>query len=155
MKENIHIGELICKKFEEEERYVTWFARKLDYHPKSIYRIFEKEHIGTELLLKISIILDYNFFKYYLTFLDYPKNSTVEEDIHIGKLIYKRLKQEGRKTTWFARKLCYYPTNSYKIFQKQHFNTELLLKMSILLNYNFFIHYSDLFYTYKNRKLHI
>ena len=130
-------------------------ARSYMVCPKSIYKIFKKEHIDTELLLKISIILDYNFFLHYYIFFDYPKSTIIKEDVPIGELIRKRLKKEEREITWFARKLSYEPANIYKIFQKQHFDTELLLEISILLNYNFFIHYSDLFNTYKNSKLSI
>ena len=150
MKEKIHIGELIRKKLEKEEREVTWFARKLHFHPTYIYGIFKKEHIDTKLLLKISIVLNYNFFLHYYTFFDYSKNIIIVENILIGKLIHEKLKEEERKVEWFAQKLRYDPTNIYKIFQKQHFDTELLLEISILLKYNFFIHYSDLFYKYKN-----
>ena len=150
MKEKIHIGELIRKKLEKEEREVTWFARKLHFHPTYIYGIFKKEHIDTKLLLKISIVLNYNFFLHYYTFFDYSKNIIIVENILIGKLIHEKLKKEERKVEWFAQKLRYDPTNIYKIFQKQHFDTELLLEISILLKYNFFIHYSDLFYKYKN-----
>jgi len=146
---------LIRKKFEEGEREVTWFARKLHYHPTHIYRIFKKKHIDTKLLLEISIVLDYNFFLHYYTFFDCPHSNIIKEDVHIGALIHKKLKEEERKTIWFAQKLCYYPTNSYKIFQKQHFDTELLLEISILLNYNFFMHYSDLFNACKNNNLSI
>ena len=151
MKEKIHIGELIRKKLEEEERKITWFARKLHFHPTYIYLIFKKEHIDTKLLLKISIVLNYNFFLHYYTFFDYPQNIIIRENILIGKLIHEKLKEEERKVEWFAQKLRYDPTNIYKIFQKQHFDTELVLEISILLKYNFFTHYSDLFYKYKNR----
>ena len=150
MEKEIHIGELIRKKLKEKEREVTWFARKLDFHPTYIYVIFEKEHINTELLLEISIVLDYNFFVHYIPLFDYPQSSIVKEDIPVGELIRKRLKEEEREITWFARKLGYEPANVYKIFQKQHFDTELLLKISILLNYNFFIYYYTLFNEYKN-----
>ena len=77
----------------------------------------------------------------------------MEKDIHIGELICEKFEEERTKIKWFAQRLGYEPANVYKIFQKQHFDTELLMKISILLNYNFFIHYSDLFYLYKNSKI--
>ena len=150
MKEKTHIGELIRKKLEKEEREATWFARKLHYHPKSVYRIFKKQHINTKLLLNISIILNHDFFMYYSTFFDCQMNTGMKENTSIGELIHEKLKEEEREVEWFARKLHYDPTNIYKIFQKQHFDTELLLDISILLNYNFFMYYSDLFHKYKN-----
>ena len=150
MKEEIHIGELIRKKLEKEEREVTWFARKLHFHPTYIYGIFKKQHVDTWLLLKISIVLNYNFFIHYYAFFDCLQNTIIKENIHIGELIREKLKEEEREIESFARKLHYDPTNIYKIFKKQHFDTRLLLKMSILLNYNFFMYYSSLFYKYKN-----
>ena len=44
---------------------MVWFARKLSYSRTNVYKIFEKPSIDTNLLLRISSILNYDFFKYY------------------------------------------------------------------------------------------
>lgn len=62
--------------------------------------------------------------------------------IHIGYLIQQQLKEQGRSVTWFAHRLNYDRSNVYKIFSKQHIDTDLLLTISKVLNYNFFNNYS-------------
>lgn len=56
------IGELIRKEFLKQERSVAWFARKLACDRTNIYRIFEKRSIDTDQLMRISVILNHNFF---------------------------------------------------------------------------------------------
>ena len=59
----MHIGQHIEKIFREQGRSVKWFAEKLSYDRRNIYKIFRKESIDTALLQKISILLNHNFFK--------------------------------------------------------------------------------------------
>ena len=61
----MHIGNLIKQQLEEQGRSVVWFARKLSYSRTNVYKIFDKPSIDTNLLLRISSILNYDFFKYY------------------------------------------------------------------------------------------
>lgn len=61
--------------------------------------------------------------------------------IHIGKLIEEELHHQERSVTWFAKKLYYDRTNAYKIFKKQSIDTDLLLRISLILRTNFFIFY--------------
>ena len=61
----IHIGQLIEAELHRQERSVTWFANKLYCDRTNVYKIFRKQSIDTELLLRISHILNYNFFQYY------------------------------------------------------------------------------------------
>lgn len=56
------IGQLIRQELRRQERSVAWFARQLSCDRSNIYRIFQKESIDTYLLVRISIILQYNFF---------------------------------------------------------------------------------------------
>ena len=64
---------------------------------------------------------------------------------HIGQIIEKELHRQERSVTWFARRLYCDRTN---IFRRQSLDTELLLRISIILEYNFFQIYSDI---YNNR----
>lgn len=57
------IGELIKKELERQERSVSWFAKKLSCNRANIYNIFQRSSVDTALLLRISKILKYNFFK--------------------------------------------------------------------------------------------
>lgn len=63
--------------------------------------------------------------------------------IHIGKLIENELHRQERSVTWFARKLYCDRTNVYKIFKKQSIDTELLLRISEILQCDFFLPYSE------------
>ena len=58
----MHIGHEIELELRRQERNVTWFANKLCCNRRNIYRIFERESIDTELLRRISIVLNHNFF---------------------------------------------------------------------------------------------
>jgi hypothetical protein len=57
--------------------------------------------------------------------------------MHLGKLIRAELRNQGREVTWLARKLCCDRTNVYKIFSRQSIDTDLLFRISEVLNYNF------------------
>ncbi len=66
----------------------------------------------------------------------------MKTDIHIGTRIKEKLGERAYKVTWFANELCTDRTNVYKIFKRQSINTELLLKISRILGYDFFSEYS-------------
>lgn len=61
----IHIGQIIEKEIHRQERSITWFAKKLYCDRTNIYSIFKRKSIDTDLLLRISKILKYDFFKEY------------------------------------------------------------------------------------------
>lgn len=63
--ERLHIGSLIKEELERQERSVSWFARKLCCDRSNVYKLFKRSTIDTELLLRISQILHYDFFKLY------------------------------------------------------------------------------------------
>ena len=61
----IHVGKLMRKKIAENGHTVSWFAKKLNRERGTIYAIFENPHIHTSLLLQISVVLNYDFFKHF------------------------------------------------------------------------------------------
>lgn len=61
----VHIGKTIKEVMVNQERTPTWLARKINCERSNIYYIFQQESINTELLLKISIALNHDFFSYY------------------------------------------------------------------------------------------
>ena len=61
----IHIGEAIRKQVEEQGRTSVWLARELGCHRTNLYKIYDKRTIDTCVLLRISRILNYDFFKLY------------------------------------------------------------------------------------------
>ena len=66
-----------------------------------------------------------------------------DNNLHIGKLIQEKLKENGQTVAWFAKKISCHRTNAYKIFDKPHLNSSQLSKISSILNYNFFSHYPE------------
>ena len=62
----IHIGKEIEAELRRQERTISWLARKLVCDRSTVYAIFQRQSINTEVLLQISLILNVNFFKLYL-----------------------------------------------------------------------------------------
>lgn len=67
------------------------------------------------------------------------------EKLHIGFEIKCELQRQERSVAWFARKLCCDRSNVYDIFKRRSIDTELLLRISLVLGRNFFLHYIDEF----------
>lgn len=61
----IHIGKLIKQKLDEIGKNEAWLAKQMDCPPAQIYRIVNNLSIDTDTLLRISVILKYNFFSEY------------------------------------------------------------------------------------------
>jgi len=68
-----------------------------------------------------------------------------QNGIHIGKLIESEVRRQGRSIDWFAKQLCYERTNIYSIFKRKSLDTDLLVKISIILNFNFFAFFNEVF----------
>ena len=65
MQKEPHIGHLIKEELTRQGRSVTWFAKQLHCSRQNVYGIFENPWIYTDTLLKISEILDFDFFAVY------------------------------------------------------------------------------------------
>lgn len=61
----VEIGQKIKEIFDQRDMKLTDFADELGTVRQNVYRIFKKRHLDTGLLLKISQVLDYNFFQLY------------------------------------------------------------------------------------------
>ena len=59
------IGELIRQILKKRKRTVVWFAEELSCSRTNVYKIFGKHSIDTYDLLRISKILEYDFFEIY------------------------------------------------------------------------------------------
>lgn len=62
----VEIGQKIKEVFDHRRMKLTDFADELGTVRQNVYRIFKKRHLDTGLLLKISQVLDHNFFQYYV-----------------------------------------------------------------------------------------
>ncbi|MDR1582298.1 MAG: hypothetical protein LBS55_03410 [Prevotellaceae bacterium] len=63
-------------------------------------------------------------------------------EIHIGKLIQIKLKEDGHSVVWLAKQIHCDRSNMYRIFNNRHIDPELLLRFCKIFNYDFFNHYS-------------
>lgn len=50
---------------ELQGKTVSWMARRLSCCRTNVYKIYEKKSIDMDLLMRISYLLDYNFFSVY------------------------------------------------------------------------------------------
>ncbi|MDR1722725.1 MAG: hypothetical protein LBR84_02145 [Tannerella sp.] len=65
--------------------------------------------------------------------------------IHIGEIICKRLAERGQKKKWLAEKLDYDLSSLCKMLKNSSLNTDLLFRISVAMNENFFNQYSSYF----------
>lgn len=59
------IGQLIKDEMKRQERSVSWMARKLDLDRSNVYRLFQRNSIDTDLLMKVSLALNVDYFAYF------------------------------------------------------------------------------------------
>ena len=62
LMEEPHIGHIITQLLELQGRTITWLGKLLGYSRQNIYKILNRPWIYTDMLLKISDLLDYDFF---------------------------------------------------------------------------------------------
>ena len=69
------IGILIKEELTAQERTITWFAHKLYIDRSNVYRLFQKNSIDTDLLMRISLVLKKDFFSIFVHDLEEKRNS--------------------------------------------------------------------------------
>jgi transcriptional regulator with XRE-family HTH domain len=79
----IDIGHKIKEVFDAQGMKLTDFADELGTVRQNVYRIFKKRHLDTGLLLKISQVLNHNFFQYYV---NAPASEAERESAQMLKL---------------------------------------------------------------------
>lgn len=63
----VEIGHKIKEVFDTYDMKLIDFADQLGTVRQNVYRIFKKRHLDTGLLIKVSEVLNHNFFQYYVT----------------------------------------------------------------------------------------
>lgn len=71
----------------------------------------------------------------------------MEEEPHIGKLIKRHVNNKGIRIGWLAEQLGCHRNNVYKIFERPWIDTQTLMKISLIFEYDFFFELSKY---YKN-----
>ena len=59
----IHIGHLIKTEFDRQGRRAMWLASELNCNRANVYNIFQRDNIDIAMLVKISKVLEHNFFQ--------------------------------------------------------------------------------------------
>ena len=67
-----------------------------------------------------------------------PKN-----EIHTGKHIENKMDEDGRKAKWLAKQLSCDTSLVHRIYDQQFPATSRLIDISIILETDFFAHYSE------------
>lgn len=57
-----HLGHIVRDKLKEQGRCVVWLSKKLNCSRSNLYLIFDKKYIDCELLMRLSVIMEYDFF---------------------------------------------------------------------------------------------
>jgi transcriptional regulator with XRE-family HTH domain len=73
-------------------------------------------------------------------------------ELHIGSEIKRILDERGLPVTEFARRINKSRENAYSIFTRKSIDTDLLMKISEVLDHDFFVHYSP---SYKFKDLEL
>lgn len=63
--EPIYIGKMIEEELHRQGRTVTWLGRMIHCDRRNVYDIFSRHSIDTDLLFKISMALQKDFFSYF------------------------------------------------------------------------------------------
>ena len=61
-----------------------------------------------------------------------------EEGLHIGQVIRREVTRKGIKVPWLAQQLGCHRNNVYLIFSRQWIDTNTLMKLAQILDYDFF-----------------
>lgn len=60
--QTIHLGNMIKRELKAQGRSVSWLARTINMERSSIYKIFVRNSLDVALLIRISIVMDHDFF---------------------------------------------------------------------------------------------
>ena len=77
-----HIGLLIQEQLHKDQRSVGWLSRQIPCSRNHVYKIFNKPSLDSDLILRISNAMNFNFFQYYTAeFLENLRKRTGEENL--------------------------------------------------------------------------
>ena len=63
MDEEFHLGHIIFEEIKRQNHTVKWFAEQINCERTNCYCIFKRKYIDVYLLLRISMVLQHNFFR--------------------------------------------------------------------------------------------
>lgn len=90
----IHIGQKIKNIVEKKGMAKTELARRMNMTSSNVHKIFTRKTIDTGLLIKLSEILEYDFFKYYPKYITEKETAiTLLNDTNENPGYYETLKK--------------------------------------------------------------
>ncbi|MFD1001911.1 helix-turn-helix domain-containing protein [Ohtaekwangia kribbensis] len=97
----VEIGPKIKEVFDHRQMKLTDFADELGTVRQNVYRIFRKRHLDTGLLLRISQVLNHDFFQYYSN----EPAQTDKNGNHSSETEYQRQLELSRKEIDYLRRI--------------------------------------------------
>lgn len=135
--QDIHVGNAIVRHLKEIGEKQSYLARLLDMPTSNLTRILKRHSMETHRLFDICMKLDYNFFALFGNDTDLLERYSLGEP-EIGLCIERRLNKIQMLRADFASALGVKPTDVSRILKRTSFETDKLLLISRILNYNFF-----------------
>ena len=62
-KKDVHIGHLIQQELDRQGRSASWLAKSIYCERSNIYKLFQRESIGIDQLMRISEVMEHDFLK--------------------------------------------------------------------------------------------
>lgn len=134
---DIHVGNAIIRHLKEVGKKQSDLARLLNMPTSNLTRILKRNSMETHRLFDICMKLDYNFFALFGNDTDLLERYSLGEP-EIGLCIERQLNKLGMLRADFASALGIKPTDVSRILKRTSFETEKLLLISRILNYNLF-----------------
>ena len=90
-------------------------------------------------------------FSFFLWSCSWGVMPAIEQMIQIGPIIRQQLRKQGHTVVWLARQLSCSRNNVYKIFNNYSISTHELMRISRILDFDFFALYSQELEKLKNQ----
>lgn len=84
---SVHIGQEIQKKYEQSGLKMKEFAKRMNFGVKNVYNIFSRQYPDTEIVMRASEALQFDFFSLLSREVSVPVVS--EPDAMYGKLLHE------------------------------------------------------------------
>ena len=98
----MHIGSLIKQRVREQKKTSVWLAQSLSCSRTNVYKLYDKKSVDTDVLIRISKILDFDFFSLYSTEV---KKGIVPWDKHVGDCPMGQARRGLSLIGWHANQL--------------------------------------------------
>jgi hypothetical protein len=93
----VEIGKIIEKILRQKKMPIIEFAKKINTNRNNVYSIYHRKTIDTGLLLKISEVLEHDFFHYYLTQEALLSIANEKNNFFLFNIELKALKDQNEK----------------------------------------------------------